>query len=276
MALYLAYSGHIWHGDWGIMPTVAAEPIGRLLLHVGGISLGLLAITFVLSTCCGLLLGVAGIHHHPPRVARWFTPLTTIGLATPSFYLGTVVIALLLFYFVRSGPDADLILPLQGFGWDRHLLLPTLALVVRPTAQLAQATATLLVTELELLYITAARGRGMNRRRIAWRHALRVAWAPLVMTIAASLRLLTGELLLVEKLFGWPGLGRLLASALVPPTTATLGRLDGAASYFLYPPLVAGALTAFALLFLLVDLVAVLLAHRLDPRLLSVTAVDHG
>lgn len=274
LSLYGHYIGALIRGHWGVMPTVAAEPIGQLLLHTGALSLGLLLIAFTISTLLGIFLGVAGMRFQPPRLAPWQTPLVALGLATPGFFVGAIAIALLLFFFIHGGANAQLLLPLQGFGWDQHLILPTLALMVRPLAQVAQTTATLLIEELKQLYITAARGRGFLPRRILLHHALRNVWPPLLMTIASSLRLMTGELLLVEKLFGWPGLGQLVTTALVPPSTATIGSMTGAASYFLYPELVAGALTAFALLFLLIDLMAALLAYRLDPRLRQIEAVS--
>ncbi|HRW08428.1 MAG TPA: ABC transporter permease [Caldilineaceae bacterium] len=276
LRLYGHYVSALIQGNWGTMPTVAAEPIGALLLQTGLVSLGLLLIAFVLSTLLGLVIGVAGVRNQPPRLAPWFTPFTALGLATPGFYLGTIVITLLLVLLIYGNADPELLLPLQGFGWDRHLILPTLALVVRPMAQVAQTTATLLVEELGRPYITAARGRGFRPLRVLLRHAMGNVWPPLLMTMTASLRLLTGELLLVEKLFGWPGLGRLVTTALVPPSTAMVGSMAGAASYFLYPELVAGALTAFALLFLLIDLGAALLVHRLDPRLRQAVAVPLG
>lgn len=83
---------------------------------------------------------------HPARVAGWLAPLSTLGLALPSFYVGALVLAGLLSY-VLADPQAASPLPLSGFGWDAHLVLPVLALSLRPTAQVAQFTATLLAGE---------------------------------------------------------------------------------------------------------------------------------
>jgi hypothetical protein len=62
---------------------------------------------------------------------------------------------------------------------------------------------------------------------------------PVVLTLGASLRLLLGELILVEWLFAWPGLGRLLALALIPPRIALTGGAGDESIYFLHPPLLA-------------------------------------
>lgn len=275
--LYGAYVIGLGHGNWGAMPTVAQEPIAQLVLQSALRSLGLLLIAFLLSTILGLWLGVYGARYLPPRMARWLPPLAAVGQALPSYYIGALALALLLRYLIQAGPAATAPLPVQGFGWDQHLILPVGVLLVRPVAQIAHFTAALTVSELERLYVTAARSRGLPVRLIRWKHVLGNVWAPLLLTLAASLRLLIGELILVEKLFGWPGLGNLLATALVPPQTAALGSLEGAASYFLWPELLAAALTLVALALLCLDTLTVLLARRADPRLVrATTGGTHG
>jgi peptide/nickel transport system permease protein len=138
--------------------------------------------------------------------------------------------------------------------------------MVRPTLQIAGLTAGLLSAELGQPYIIAARSRGNSWTRIRWRHSLRSVLAPVVLAAASSLRLLLGELIVVEWLFAWPGVGRLLALTLIAP------RIGGPAGlsedrYFLYPSLVAALLAVFTLLFLLIDSGALVLARASDPRL---------
>jgi ABC-type dipeptide/oligopeptide/nickel transport system permease component len=171
------------------------------------------------------------------------------------------------YYVIAAGPEAKPPLPLHGFGWDLHLVLPVLALLLRPTVQIAQVTAGLLAGELGKQYITAARSRGNTWARARWRHALSNVLAPVILTIAGSFRLLVGELILVEWLFAWPGLGWLLSLALVPPRIATVSGLSDISLYFLHPPLVAALLTMFTLVFLTVDAVASFAARSVDPRL---------
>jgi peptide/nickel transport system permease protein len=190
-----------------------------------------------------------------------------VGLALPSFYIGTLFIVGAVAYLLRAGPDAALPIPLGGYGWGLPLILPAAALVVRPAAQIAQVTARMLSADLARPYVVAARAVGLTWRRIRWKQALRNALMPVVLTLGASLRLLLGELVLVEWLFAWPGLGRLLALALIPPRIALTGGAGDESIYFLHPPLLAALLTVFALLFLLVDLAASLAARLADPRL---------
>ncbi len=98
-------------------------------------------------------------------------------------------------------------------------------------------------------------------RTIRRRHMLRVVIAPVVLTLAGAFRLLVAELVVVEWLFGWPGLGRLLAWTLIPPRLTN----EVAAPVYLNPPVVATVFTVFAALFLVADLVATVLVQVYRP-----------
>ncbi len=265
-SLYVEYVRGVLRGDFGHMPVGVSETIWDALINAGGASLGLLGLSFVISLAIGLFLGVAAVRANPARVSGWLVPFSTLGLAMPSFYIGTLFIVAMVYYLLGQSEGARLPLPVQGFGWDSHLILPTLALMVRPTMQIAQITAGLLSGELDKQYITAARSRGNSWPRARWRHALSNVLAPIILTMAGSFRLLVSELVLVEWLFAWPGLGRLLAFSLIAPRIAGPGVVF-TDIYFLHPPLVAALLTIFTFIFLCADTIASLIARASDPRL---------
>ncbi len=225
-------------------------------------SLALLAIALIASVPLGLFLGIAAARWTRSRPARWLTLAATAGLAMPSFYVGSLLILFSVAYaLMRGGGGAPF--PLAGFGWDNHLVLPTLALMLRPTVQIAQVTATLLTGELQKQYVVAARSLGHKWGAVKQRLAFRNVLAPVALTIAGSLRTLMTDLILVEWLFFWPGIGRFMAYALIPAN-----RTDMASSpYLLEPPFVAAILTLVAAIFLLADFVASALVRVFDPRL---------
>lgn len=255
--------------DFGTIPTNTSleEPVFTAIGRASVASLGLMTIALVLSTLVGLLLGLLSVRPAPPRIARWLTIFSTIGLAMPSFYIGSLFVWASLSYLLRGGFGTQLPLPIRGFGWDKHLVLPTLALMARPSVQIAQVTAELLRDELDKQYVVAARSVGFTWRVILRRNALRNILASVILSIAGSVRLLVGELIVVEWLFVWPGLGRLLASTLIPASTSTPTQ----APLFLNPPAVAAVLMIFAGLFLMTDFVAALLVRIADPRLRTTT-----
>jgi len=262
---YTAYVQNALHGDLGKMPVGVSQSVAGAIRDASAASLGLLAIAFLLSTLLGLALGLSAVRVTSTQPASWLPLVSTLGLAMPSFYIGTLLVSLILMPTI--GRDVDPMLPVTGFGWDLHLVLPVLALTIRPTMQIALVTGSLLSGELNKRYVVAARSFGHTWRAIRWDKALRNVLAPIFLTIASSFRLLVAELLLVEWLFSWPGLGRMLVQTLVPPRVSSLGGMMDESIFFLNPSLVAALLVVFALLFLLADALASGLARAVDPRM---------
>jgi peptide/nickel transport system permease protein len=266
VSLWESYREHIQSllsGDFSAQ-FGGTEAFHEVLMRTTLNSLGLLLLALLISVVIGMILGLQAVRTQPPGTSRWLTVVSTVGLAMPSFYLGSLFILAVVFYILWRGPGTDSILPIKGFGWDAHMILPTLALIVRPSVQIAQVSAELLSGELRKQYIVAARSIGHTWRSIRWHHAMRNIIAPVILTIAASLRLLVGELIVVEWLFNWPGLGKLLASTLVPGQLST----DlGSTNLFLNPPIVAAVVMIIAGIFLIADLIASVLTRALDPRL---------
>jgi peptide/nickel transport system permease protein len=225
-------------------------------------SVGLMALVLMLSVLLGWIIGTRAVQTDPPGVKRWLNIFSTLGMAMPSFYIGSLFILVSIFYILWHEPGTPPPLPLSGYGWDLHLVFPALALMARPTVQIAQVVANHLSSELGKQYIIAARSLGHSWRSIRNRLALRNILAPTLLTLAGLFRFLFGEQVLIEWLFKWPGLGRLLAWTLVPPQlTSTRG-----SPLFLHPHVVATVLTIVAAMFLLSDFCVSLAVQSLDPR----------
>lgn len=268
---YLKYIQGVSHLDFGIMPLTGGKtiPVAEAIANATLASLGLLFLAYLLSLIFGLTLGFWATRNEPAEVRGWLAPFSAVGQAMPGFYVGTLFILGGVIVITRGGAEAKFFLPLQGFGWDSHLVLPTLALLARPTVQIAQLTANLLAGELSKQYVVAARSHGLTWKMARWKHALRNVLAPVILNMAASFRILVCELILVEYLFGWQGLGRLLALTLIPPSTATVSGLANINNTFLHPELTAALMTIFTLLFLLADGIASTVARLVDHRLQS-------
>lgn len=252
---YLLYLNGVLGGDLGVLAT--GEPISTMLLRASAASLAMLGIALVLSILVGLLFGLGTVRISPPRVAGYLTLLSTFGLAAPSFYIGILLIAFSVIYVIY-GPGSRPLVPFQGFGWDAHLVLPVLALMIQPTVKIAQVTSNLLVDEMGKQYVVAARSIGHSLQKIRRYHAFRNVIAPVILIMAGSLRYMVAELIILERLFDIPGLGRLFSTTLV---------LTSRSENFLLPPLMAAMLTILAALYLITDLVASILVRVSDPRI---------
>jgi peptide/nickel transport system permease protein len=267
---YLDYLQTLLNLDFGMeisspdnVRSNSAVTLGETLARATIASLGLLAISLSISVVFGLYLGFKATKNDPPDISRWLTVSSTVGLAMPSFYIGSLLIIGLIFYILWRGPNTEMPIPLSGFGWDLHLVLPVLALMARPTFQLAQVTAGVLSGELGKQYVIAGRSLGHSWRSIRLHYALKNVVAPVILTIAGLQRFLVGELIMIEWLFRWPGLGRLLGWTLVPAEMTS----SSGSPLFLNPPVMATVLTLIAALFLLADFFATLLVRYIDPRL---------
>lgn len=243
--------------------SLTQSEILETLIRAVGASMGLLSLALFFSVLIGFFLGLSAVRNQPPGVRRWLTFVSTSGLAMPSFYIGSLLIVSSISYVLWKGPGTELPFPMQGFGWDKHLVLPVIALMARPTMQIAQLTAGVLSGELSKQYVTAGRSLGQTWRAIRTRYAMKNIIAPVILTVTGSFRFLVGELVVVEWLFAWPGLGRLLAQTLVPPLLSN----NQGTNLFLDPEVVAIVLTVFGALFLLADLIASFLVRVYDPRL---------
>ena len=133
-----------------------------------------------------------------------------------------------------------------------------LALAARPTAEISRLTAELLGEELPKDYIRVARSKGLSERAVVMGHAFRNVVAAVINALSNSWAYLIGSLVIIEKVFGWGGVGEALIDAV------SFSQFAGSS---FNAPLVASLATATALLFLLADLVTGMAARALDPRL---------
>lgn len=254
--VYGEYLQGVARGEFG--RTFTNEPVQDAVSRFGLASLGLLGISIGLSVLFGIPLGRLAVRRGRSGIASWLTFTSTLGLALPSFYVAILLISLFLLVFLYGMDSAAPLIPFQGFGWDAHLILPVLALTIQPTVKIARVTGGLLLEEMEKQYVTSAMSFGFSFDAIKGKYAFRSVLAPILLTIAASLRIMIAELIIIERLFNWPGVGRLIASVLATHSSS---------SDLLSPPMIAALLTLLVAFFLLIDLLAMTLARLADPRL---------
>ena len=137
------------------------------------------------------------------RPGTWIDQLTTvislIGISIPQFALGLV--ALYLFGFVIP------IFPLGGYGTPLHLVLPALVLGVGGTAFYARVLRNSILEVTNEDYIRTAWAKGLSPRAVLTKHLLRNAMIPVITLAGLDLALLLGGVVVIEAVFGWPGIG---------------------------------------------------------------------
>jgi peptide/nickel transport system permease protein len=132
----------------------------------------------------------------------------------------------------------------------RHLALPATTLGLAMAALLARVTRSAMIEALRQDYIVFAEAKGLSRARVVLRHALKNALIPTVTVAAIETGTLLGGNMIVETVFGWPGLGRLVVEAIFTRNY----------------PIVQAAVLLYALTYVLLNLVADILYTILNPR----------
>lgn len=238
---------------WSKQAIPAPQLVGTLLLR----SAALLLLSMVIAGVIGVALGIRAASTRQRGRTSFILPLSVLAISTPSF-----ILAMLLWVAnIAMYRATELRLPVVGFGWDAHLIMPALVLAAYPLAHLVQVTNVTTTDILSQDYVRTARSAGLSRRRVLLRHVLPNLWIPILTNLATSLRFSVAVLPVVESFFAWPGagLGLLQAMGLVETTTRQIPQ----------PALVVDLILALGLLFLLVNGILDILYPRLDPRLRS-------
>ena len=246
---YLSWIGNLLRGEWG-ESLVMHLPVGPLLAQRlrNSAVLALLALTF--STVLGMGLGiVAGLNRN-----RWPDRLSSLivvfFVGFPSFVVAIFLIILFSFWLHWLPASSMIEADANLFSSLRFLILPTLTLTLGGMAEVARLTRSSLIDVLQRDYIRTATSKGLPRSTIVIRHALRNTLLPTVSVVALNVGYLISGTVLVESVFAFPGLGRLLLQAIEQRDL----------------PLLQGAALAAAGIYALANLVADIAYFWINPR----------
>lgn len=247
-AQYVTYLVGVSQGDLG-MSLRERRPVVRVLLDRFPVTLTVAAMAFVISLIVGLGLGLlAGLKPGGP-FDKATVLFTTIGLALPEFWFGFLLILL---FAVQLGWFPVLGLPPQGLtlaaSW--HLLLPAITLAIPRAAQVARLARARVLEERSADYVRTARSKGLRPPAVA-KHIANNSLPGTIPLLALELGgLLTGTIV-VEQVFGLPGLGATILGAI------------GARDY----PVVQGVTILAVTVYVLVNWLADIMQVVADPRL---------
>ena len=199
------YMGDLFQGDFGdsVWQKVPALPIvlDRLpaTLYLAGVTLG---VAIPLAVVLGIISAI-----RPRSLAdRLVTVFALAGVSTADFWLGLMLI---LFFAVELGW-----VPTSGYGGLDFVILPAAALAVRPIGRISQVVRTAMLDEMSRGYVTTARAKGLKERVVVVRHTLKNAAIPSLTLMGDEAASLLNGAVVIETLFGWPGVGILLIQAI--------------------------------------------------------------
>lgn len=207
---YWRWLSGMLHGDLG-RSLVMDRPAAPVILDALGRSAILAGTSFVLVATLGIALGIHAAKHRGQRSDRVLTGAQFVFIAVPEFFWA--ILAILVFASWLRLLPATGYAPLGEAGiadWLAHLVLPVTVLTLGLVAHISRLTRSSMIEVLDSRYVLAARAKGLPERLVLWRHALPNALLPAITILAVDAGILIGGIVVVETVFAFPGLGRLL------------------------------------------------------------------
>ena len=239
---YWRYLSGLVHGDLGrsylqkseVAVLIWARLPATLLLMAGAIGCELLL---------GLTMGIIAALRRGSMTDQSLMIVSFIGVSAPQFVVGLL---LLYVFAVKLGW-----FPIGGYGTFGHLVLPSLTLGIVGSGWYSRMMRSSMIEVLRQDYIRTARAKGLARRRVVFRHALPNAILPIIAMIGIDIGIFMGGIVVVESVFGWPGIGQLAWQA--------IQRID--------IPIIMAVTLVSACAIVLGNLLADLVTPFIDPRI---------
>ncbi|OYO10495.1 ABC transporter permease [Enemella evansiae] len=248
----LIYLQHVLQGDLG-QSLAQHQAVSTLLIERLGQTLRLTSTALAIAIVIGVLLGILAARFRGGPIDGLTQTTTLLGFSVPEFWLGQlliVVFAVTLGWLPSGGAQ-----PVRGSNFTftqllPYLVLPALALSFRYTAIIGRMTRSAMLDVSGSEYITAARSRGLLEGQVLRRHMLRNIAPPVVTVIGYNLGFILAGSVMIETVFSWPGIGRLLYES--------ISKRDY--------PVMTGILLMISICVVLANLITDILHVLLDPR----------
>jgi len=239
---YLGFLFGLLHGDLG-NSFVGGTPVTLLVAKALPATLMLAAAAIFVSIALAVPLGIRAAIKRGSAEDQVIRIVSLAGLSFPNFWLALMMV--LVFSILLKW------LPPSGFDGPMSLILPAVTAGVINTAANVRLVRTSMLETLSAQYIMVARAKGLTERVVLYKHALRNSAIPLVTYVGIQFGSLVAGLVVIERVFNWPGMGSLAFDAVA-------GR-----DY----PVLQGVVTVFAILIVSVNLLIDILYGLLDPRI---------
>ncbi|MDR7419501.1 MAG: ABC transporter permease [Armatimonadota bacterium] len=239
---YVTFVVRAAQGDFG-RSIHTRRPVAQEIRYRMPFTIRMAVAATLVAVALGIVLGAIAAMHHQSALDYGTMVIALAGVSLPSFWFGLVLIlifSLHLRWLPPTGADSAL-----------HLILPAITLGSGAAAIIARLTRSSMLEVLRQDYVRTARAKGVPERRMVYRHALKNAMIPVISIVGLQFASLLGGAVIVETVFGWPGIGRLAVDAIFNRDI----------------PVIQAVVLVAAIIFVLVNLLVDLLYGWLDPRI---------
>ncbi len=248
---YFSWIGGVTHGDLGLSMRYG-QPVLDLILDRFPVTLELTALSVLIALLLGIPIGILSAVKHNSVIDLIGRVLALLGLAVPSFLLGTLLIFVLSVYFRILPNSGDFVAlnvdPTRNLS---QMIFPAFTLGFSFAASVMRTTRSAMLEVLGQDYMRTARSKGLAEGTVVRRHALRNALIPVVTIVGVEIGYLLGGTVIIEEIFALPGIGRLVFNA--------ISQRDYA--------LVQGIALFIAFNFVIINLITDLIYTAIDPRI---------
>jgi peptide/nickel transport system permease protein len=229
-------------GDFG-KSFMGGTPVSTLILDALPATLALAVVSLLLSVAVSVPLGIQAAVRKGEGVDQAIRIVSLVGLSFPNFWLAIMLVLLLAIAFP--------ILPPSGWDGPASLVMPALTMAIILSATNVRLVRTAMLETLSAQYIMVARAKGLRDRVVLYKHALRNCAIPLITYIGLQFGNLIGGIVVVERVFNWPGLGTLAFEAIA------------SRDY----PVLQGTVTVLSVMIVTVNLLVDIAYGLVDPRI---------
>lgn len=253
---FLAFLGKALTGDFGTS-LYTKQPVFTVILERFPATVLMTGTAMVVASIIGILVGVASAKRAGSHADTLISSASLLGYSMPGFWVGQLLVLLFavsLDWFPATGMQAA---RASYTGWRHiedvawHMVLPVTTLAVFLLTMIARFTRAAMIDALDQDYVLVAEAKGASRQRILWHHAFRNACVTTITVIGLEFGAVLAGAVVVEIVFGWPGLGRLFYDAIY--------RRDF--------PLLTGAFMFSSLIVIAVNTISDVACALLDPRI---------
>lgn len=239
---YISWIGNAIHGDLGTSYQTNDPVIEEILIRLPA-TIILAFISILLSLLIGIPAGIFAAIKQNTFTDYFCSTLSVLGISIPSFWLAILLI--FVFSYTLN------LTPTMGYGNIESLILPAIALGTPASAVITRLMRSSMLEVLRQDYIRTAVGKGLSYKMVILRHALKNTFIPVITIIGLEFGHLLGGTVIIETIFAWPGIGRLLVTSISARDV----------------PVIQGCIVFISLTYLTINFLTDLSYLYLDPRI---------
>ncbi|MCD4844925.1 MAG: ABC transporter permease [Methanosarcinales archaeon] len=202
---YLKWIKHVMHFDLGRSLVTSHDILEEITIRLPA-TFKLAVLSLVISLCIAVPVGIVSAVKKNTVIDHLCMSAALLGVSTPNFWLGLLLIWL--FSLTLN------LLPSYGYGNFEHLVLPAITLGTSMAAITTRLTRSSMLDVLNQEYILTAKAKGLDEKTILLRHVLKNAMLPVITFAGLQIGFLLGGTVIVETIFAWPGIGKLLVDSI--------------------------------------------------------------